>query len=151
MRPCGRASALPYLRPELAGRDLEGTVKRVGGEAVPQTEVRTGARIVRVRVVVGRKDRALLRPGMEVQVAGSTELAAKSVLASPDAIVADSSGSYAWVVEQGRARRRPVRAGLLTGAGIEIVSGLRPGEETIVGGKDDLTEGMRVAGKDRVP
>ena len=137
--------------PSFAGRELEGSVERVGGEAVPQTEVRTGARIVRVRVMVAPKDRALLRPGMEVHVSGRTELAPKSALAPPDAIVADSHGSFAWVVEKGRARRRTVRAGLLTGAGIEVVSGLLPGDRVVVGGKEDLRDGMPVEGKDRSP
>ena len=136
--------------PAYAGRELEGSVERVGGEAVPQTEVRTGARIVRVRVRIARKDRELLRPGMEVHVSGSTKLAQKAVMAPPNAIVTDAHGSFAWVVDAGRARRRTVRSGLLTGAGIQVVSGLRPGDQVVVSGKDDLTEGMSVAGKDRI-
>jgi membrane fusion protein (multidrug efflux system) len=147
--PVRQGQAVAITVPAFAGRELEGTVERVGGEAVPQTEIRTGARIVRVRVKVAKRDSSLLRPGMEVHVSGKTKLTGGSILAPPDAIVADARGSFAWVVEGGRARRKAVRSGLLTGAGMEIVNGLRAGDEVVVGGKDELTEGSAVIGKAR--
>jgi multidrug efflux system membrane fusion protein len=149
MAPVRQGQTVAVTVPAFAGRELEGTVERVGGEAVPQTEIRTGARIVRVRVSVSRRDQDLLRPGMEVHVAGRTKLSGGSVLAPADAVVADSHGSFAWVIEGGRAKRRTVRSGLLTGAGIEILSGLRSGDEVVVGGKDSLSEGAAVTGRAR--
>ncbi|HSV72966.1 MAG TPA: efflux RND transporter periplasmic adaptor subunit [Chthonomonadales bacterium] len=128
-----------------AGRALRGVVEQVGAAAIPQTEIRTGARIVRVRVaILSGSERALLKPGMEVHVAGRATLVDRAVLAPSDAIVDDHEGSSVWVVEAGAARRRAVRAGRIVGRDTEIAEGVRPGERVVVSGKEQVREGLRV-------
>lgn len=133
--------------PAYAGREFPGRVEVIGEEAVPQTEIRTGARIVRVRVSLAptpAAQRRLLRPGMEVHVRGSSAVAERTLRVPSDALVPSDGKYHAWVVENGRARRREVRTGYVSGPTTEIVSGLRAGEAVVISGKDSLREGLPV-------
>jgi multidrug efflux pump subunit AcrA (membrane-fusion protein) len=133
--------------PAFVGVDFKGRVARIGGEAVPQTEIRTGARIVRVRVSLEPTPtarQALLKPGMEVHVSGRATLADEAILVPSDALLNDAEGSYVWAVKDGQVRRRRVRPGYPNGPETQIVSGLRAGERVVVGGKEGLRDGLRV-------
>jgi len=145
LAPVRVGQAVSVTVPAYAGRPLRAVVERVGAAAVPQTEIRTGARIVRVRVaVLSPEERALLKPGMEVHVAGRATLAPRAVLAPSDAIVDDDEGAFVWVVDEGVARRRPIRAGRIVGRDTEVREGLRAGEQVVVSGKERVREGVRV-------
>lgn len=146
--------------PAYAGREFAGRVVRVGAEAIPQTEVRTGARIVRVRVSLDDTvpsprtgggagspppaERRLLKPGMEVHVSGKTTLAEQATLAPSDGLLVDTQGSYAFVVEGERVHRRRVRVGYISGPVTEILEGLQAGMRVAVSGKEGLRDGARV-------
>ena len=123
--------------PAFANRDFEGAVER------------TGARVVRVRISVAKQDRILMKPGMEVHISGKTTVSRRSLLVPPDAVNSDSGGSFAWIVDSGRCHRRVVRAGLLTGAGVEVSAGLKAGDHVIISSKDDLVDGLNVADSTR--
>jgi multidrug efflux pump subunit AcrA (membrane-fusion protein) len=50
-----------------------------------------------------------------------------------------------YVVEQGKARTRPIQIGLRTGTGlVEILSGVKGGETVVVEGSDRLADGVDV-------
>ena len=69
----------------------------------------------------------------------------QSVVAVPvDALVDQGEETFVYVVEGGRALRRPVETGILDGDQVEIVSGLDPGETVVVTGQDNLFDGARV-------
>ncbi len=52
-----------------------------------------------------------------------------------------------FVIRDGRARLRIVKTGRKIGSEVEIVSGLAPGEEIVVGGGDALVDGLPVEGE----
>ena len=129
------------------GREFSGTVERVGDEAIPQTEIRTGARIVRVRISLAPMlpvDRDLFKPGMETNIAGKTILAPNAILVPNDAILTDTTSQYVFVVDDGRTRQRRIQCGDMNGKETEILGGLRGGEIVIVSGKEGLVAGARV-------
>ena len=86
-----------------------------------------------------------LKPGFfaEVTLAGEER---KSALVIPEgAIQASERGFVTYVVEDGKAKLRPIQQGLRTGAGIvEILSGLKPGETVVTEGSDRLADGIPV-------
>jgi HlyD family secretion protein len=132
--------------PAYVGREFRGKVTRIGGEAVPQTEIRTGARIVRVRISLAPtppSERKLLKPGMEVHASGRATLLASAILLPSDALLTDDRGNYVWVMENGQVRQRRVRAGYVNGRETEIVSGLQAGETVVLNGKEGLRDGAR--------
>jgi multidrug efflux pump subunit AcrA (membrane-fusion protein) len=56
--------------------------------------------------------------------------------------------SYVFVIDGGKAVRRPVQLGRETGDRLEIVSGLKPGDALVAEQRIELAEGVRVeAGK----
>ena len=69
----------------------------------------------------------------------------QGVVAAPvDAVVNQGDETFVYVVEDDRARRRPVETGILDGSWVEIVSGLEAGETVIVTGQENLFDGARV-------
>lgn len=150
LAPVFEGQAIVVTAPAYVGREFAGKVVRIGGEAVPQTEVRTGARIVRVRVSLSPTppaERMLLKPGMEVHAAGKATLVQKTILVPSDSILTDGEGGYVWTVENGRAHRQRVRAGYVNGPETEVVTGLKGGDKVIVSDKENLAEGTAVEAK----
>lgn len=70
-----------------------------------------------------------------------TRRAARALLVPASAIASD----HVWVVQDGRAQRRGIVAGITGATYVQIVSGLRPGELVIVNPLADLSEGDRVS------
>ena len=150
LAPVYEGQAAVVTAPAYVGREFAGKVVRIGGEAVPQTEVRTGARIIRVRISLSPTPppvRFLLKPGMEVHVSGKATLAKSAILIPSDALLTDADGTYVWTVEKSKCHRRKVKMGYINGPETEIVSGLSAGEAIAVGGKEGLKEGQTVEGK----
>jgi RND family efflux transporter MFP subunit len=82
--------------------------------------------------------------GAKVRASAVTRRAENVVLVSHDALLERSGLTGAFVVEDGRARWRPVEIGLATDALAEARSGLRAGERVVTSGRSALEEGMRV-------
>jgi RND family efflux transporter MFP subunit len=108
---------------------------------------------VKVRISFDELDPRIL-PDMGVKVsflesAPDTTAAATLALVPRDAVRSEGGQSYAFVVKGGRVERRAVRAGRERGADIEIVAGLRRGEEVVVRSDGELRDGERVSLKKR--
>lgn len=133
--------------PTYAGREFAGRIERIGQEAIPQTEVRTGARIVRVRISfddLRAEERSMLKPGMEVHVTGSSVVRRRALLIPGDGVLTDHGRTYVWLVSGGRAHKRIVETGQESAERTEIVRGLKPGDAIILSGKDGMTDGRPV-------
>jgi len=118
-------------------REFTGTLYHVSEVADPATR--------QVEVLAWVKNPGDLKPGFfaEVDLPTGTR---QGVLVVPEtAIQASERGFVAFVVEDGKARVREVQIGLRTGGGgVEILSGLKPGEQVIVQGSDRLADGVPV-------
>jgi multidrug efflux system membrane fusion protein len=67
------------------------------------------------------------------------------ILIPAAALVEDSGGRGVWVVgADGAVTRRAVKVGEATGARVEILSGLEPGDRIATAGVTFLREGMKV-------
>lgn len=104
-------------------------------------------RSVRLRI-------SLPRPDMADAVVGGFARATlngtlrSGVLSVPRTAVASDEGETAvFLFEAGRARRRVVRLGRATGPRIEVLEGLRGGEQVIADGAGSLTDGQAVRPK----
>jgi RND family efflux transporter MFP subunit len=105
---------------------------------------------VLVRVAVDTADpRILSEMGGRVVFLETTEQAhaapRPAALFVPDSAVRSRGGrDVAWVVEQGRARLRPVDAGPVSAGRREVRSGLAPGDSVVLDPPPELVEGARV-------
>ncbi|MFI5314114.1 MAG: efflux RND transporter periplasmic adaptor subunit [Myxococcota bacterium] len=104
---------------------------------------------LKIEVAIPKPDELLL-PDMSVRIqflAGAEparENGPALVLAPRSAVRSDSSGSFAWVVSDGRLRRKSLRAGAERGDQLEIAEGLAGGEALVIGDAAGLSEGQRV-------
>jgi RND family efflux transporter MFP subunit len=94
-----------------------------------------------------------LKPGMFTRVEMTT-LQHKGVPVVPvEALVKERDEIFVFVINDGKAAKNPVTAGISDGVRTEIISGLEAGDEFILAGKYSLREGMSVtlAGKGGKP
>ncbi|HEY7042957.1 MAG TPA: efflux RND transporter periplasmic adaptor subunit, partial [Nocardioidaceae bacterium] len=85
-----------------------------------------------------------LRPGMFAQVDLTVSEKDEAVLVPREAVVQQDGRSVVFVVQDGRARARPVETGISSDQGIEIVSGVTPGDRVVVVGQQGLRDGSAV-------
>jgi membrane fusion protein (multidrug efflux system) len=64
-----------------------------------------------------------------------------AVVIPEDAIVPLSGSNFVWVAQDGKAARRDVILGVRTSGFVEITSGVKAGEQVVVGGQGNLFEG----------
>jgi membrane fusion protein (multidrug efflux system) len=118
------------------GRDFIGTVTGVESRIDPVS------RSVTVRAAVPNADLAL-KPGMFLNVTLARD--EHDALMVPEAaLVPEQSRQFLFVIEDGRATRREVRIGGRQPGRVEIVSGLKVGEQVIVEGTQKVREGGEV-------
>jgi multidrug efflux system membrane fusion protein len=121
----------------LGPRDFQAHIYHVGRIADPATR--------QVEVLAWVEQPGVLKPGFfaEVTLAGEQRKGAQVVPES--AIQASEQGFVTYVVEQGKAKLRPIQIGLRTGTGVvEILSGLKSGETVVTEGSDRLADGIPV-------
>jgi hypothetical protein len=106
---------------------------------------------VKVRIGFAALDPKIL-PDMGVKVsflrdapaAGQAAPAAAAVIVPKTAIRSVDGKAVVFVVNEDRAERRAVRAGLETGDQVEVLSGVRAGERVVVEGPATLKDGDKV-------
>ncbi|MEJ2686722.1 MAG: efflux RND transporter periplasmic adaptor subunit [Gammaproteobacteria bacterium] len=119
------------------GGGVRTSVSQVNAVVDPNT------RLVDVIVRLTGKQAQSFLPGMRVQ--GTLTLKARDTLAVPrSAVLHDSKGNYLFVVRAGKAHRVNVRTGLESGGLIGVRGTLQAGEQVVVQGNYELSDGMAV-------
>lgn len=140
-----RGQAAQVAFDAIANRTFAGRVTEVG--------VTSGrmATTFPVTIALGADTSGIL-PGMAASVSLEFDEASPTttVVVPSNAVGEDRAGQFVFVVEPtgaglGLARRRPVTVGALVQDGIEIRSGLAPGDWLVTAGVAQLTDGERVA------
>ena len=124
------------------GRVFSGVIARIHPAVDPVTRTAT----VEVRLKNERSEAGewLLRPGLYAE--GRIILEAKHGVVTLPADVALRRGArfLAFVVRDGKAETRELTVGARDGNTLEVVAGLRPGEQVVVMGQHRLTDGVAV-------
>lgn len=105
--------------------------------------VDTGGRAISCRAHFSNAD-AKLRPGMFVRVRLLFEQRSNVLLVPEQAIVPDTQTPFVFRVIEGKAVRTSVKTGLRRNAQVEIVEGLKAGDEVVTAGQMKLRDGMPV-------
>jgi len=105
----------------------------------------------RTIVVKGRASNPnrLLRPGMFIEARLATATRANAIVVPEDAVQPLRTANIVWAVADGKASRRVVQLGVRSQGIVEIVSGVKAGEQVVVGGLERMAEGMPVAPRQR--
>ncbi|MDR3255671.1 MAG: efflux RND transporter periplasmic adaptor subunit [Synergistaceae bacterium] len=85
-----------------------------------------------------------LRPGMFGQASIVEREFSDSLLIPDSALNSGSDGYYAFIEEDGLAKRRDVQTGIRQGNFLQITKGIEPGDRVIVFGGSHLNDGDRV-------
>jgi membrane fusion protein (multidrug efflux system) len=113
-------------------------------DAVVQDESRT-------IVVKGRAPNpgGVLKPGMFIEARLATQTRGNAVVVPEDAIQPLRTANVVWAVVDGKASRRTVQLGARAQGVVEVLDGLKAGEQVVVGGLERMGEGMAVAPRPR--
>lgn len=121
----------------IAGRDFTGTVDFV--DPVVQLPGRT----ILVKARVPNPAR-LLQPGMFIEARLVTAVRPQAVVIPEDAVVPAEGSSFVWVAADGKADRRKVTLGVRTPGFVEILDGVKAGDQVVTGGLELLAPGAPV-------
>jgi len=103
---------------------------------------------VKVRITFDELDPRIL-PNMGVKVSfleGAEDSASANLTFVPsDVVRREKDQAYAFVIKDGRVERRGIRTGRESGSDIEILAGLRSGEQVVTSSSGEIHDGSRVS------
>ena len=120
------------------GRIFFGRVAAIGSRIDAVT------RAVSVRALIDNADEAL-KPGMFLLVELGVSIRHQAVIIPEEAVVANGTQQYVFIVDEGQARQSSVELGQRMVGEVEVVSGVLAGEAIIVGGVQKVRDGASVA------
>ena len=106
--------------------------------------IEAGNRAVVLRATLDNRER-LLRPGMFARVRVTLAERADALVVPEQALMPTAEGSFVLRVEDGVARRTPVRTGVRVGTLVEIIDGLPEGAQVITAGQIKVRDGAPVS------
>lgn len=115
------------------GRTLQGKIRTIGIEADPRN------RTFPVEIEMDNPKESL-RPGMLARVTVNQGALKKQLIVPRHAIIERDTGRVVFVVEDGRARMRRIETGVSREEQVQVVSGLKFGEQLIIEGHTKLTD-----------
>ncbi|HYM33794.1 MAG TPA: efflux RND transporter periplasmic adaptor subunit, partial [Steroidobacteraceae bacterium] len=86
----------------------------------------------------------LLRPGMLVTAKIGIEHKESTLILPLEAVVTDKTGSYAYLLSDGKANKRPIKTGFKDAKEVEVLEGLTVADEVILASKLTLSNGQAV-------
>lgn len=128
----------------IAGRQFTGEVDFV--DPVVQLPGRTI--LVKARVPNGQR---LLQAGMFIEARLVTAVRPNAVVVPEEAVVPAEGSNAVWAVVDGKADRRLVTLGVRRPGFVEVTSGVKAGEQVVVGGLELLAPGAPVRPTERHP
>jgi membrane fusion protein (multidrug efflux system) len=90
-----------------------------------------------------------LKAGMFVEARLATGTRTGAIVVPEDAIQPLRTSNVVWAIVDGKATRRTVQLGARTAGVVEVLSGVKAGEQVVVGGLERMQEGMAVAARQR--
>jgi membrane fusion protein, multidrug efflux system len=112
--------------------------------------VQSAGRTILVKARVPNPDR-VLRPGMFIEARLATATRREAVVVPEDAIQPLRTANVVWAVAGGKASRRVVQLGARSQGVVEVLSGVRAGEQVVVGGLERMNEGAPLMPRPRAP
>jgi multidrug efflux pump subunit AcrA (membrane-fusion protein) len=133
-----KAGAIAEIRVDTYPDELfRGSVVQISPTVDPES------RAADVEIQVDNKDHRL-KPGMFARVSLVMQRREGILLLTKDSLLRESGTTRVFVHDSGKASLREVRLGLEGEQYVEILTGLREGDEVIVAGQYELKDGMHV-------
>jgi membrane fusion protein (multidrug efflux system) len=110
--------------------------------------VQPESRTIVVKARAPNPDEAL-KAGMFIEALLAVTTRTDAIVVPEDAVQPLRTTNVVWAVVDGVASRRIVRLGTRSHGTVEVLSGVQPGEQVVVGGLERMAEGMPVAPRPR--
>jgi RND family efflux transporter MFP subunit len=127
----------------LPGKDIKTTVRRIN-PAAQQTA--TGGTVFAVELAIEQTPLEIL-----IGMKGDAEIEVSSVGAAitipVEALFSEGGTDYVYVYEGGKLKKTEITVGATTDTEVEVVEGLKPGQEVALSGSTQYTDGMAVRPK----
>lgn len=132
-----RGQQVAFTVAALRGRTFTGTVDFV------DPVVTLPARTILIKAQVANP-RGELQPGMFVEGRLVSAVRPNAVVIPEEAVLPIQGSAIVFVVSEGRVQRRAVELGVRRPGFVEVVRGVRAGEQVVTGGLERLTDGATV-------
>ncbi len=119
------------------GQEFRGILKNI----YPHLEEKT--RTLQVEAIVPNEGQ-LLKPGLFARVTVFTGPAQDVVIVPITSLLYEGTNVKAFIVENGAALEKPLKTGQKYGEYMEVVEGLRGGEQLVIVGQNNLSPGVKV-------
>ena len=120
------------------GNEYEGKISRIN--RVAEMNV-SGTPMVNVEVHINNPDDKIII-GLDAKIEVNTHKVENAILVPVEAINADFSGDFLYVVENGIVVRKPIVCGISSDTYIEIIEGIEETDQVILSAYTNLVEGM---------
>ncbi len=128
--------AVQLMVDALPGKTFEGRIDRVA----PVVDSGSGT----FRVVCAFDGGGLLQPGMFARIRINYDQRANALVIPRSALLEDGSEPAVYTLRVDKASRIPLKLGNIDGEWVEVLGGLKEGEQVVVAGKSALREGSTV-------
>lgn len=120
-------------------KTYKGTLKSIDKIAIPNEK---GTSVIGARVHIDNPDQDIyIGVGAKVSM---TVAEGKGVLCLPNEVVNTSAdGDFVYVIKEGAVAKKPVELGVASNSMVEIVSGLKEGDQVVKDTTGSITEGMK--------
>jgi membrane fusion protein (multidrug efflux system) len=133
----GNGHSLSVTLDAYPGKTFPGRIIRIYPKLDPSTRTRL------IEASLGKD--ISLTPGLFARIKMKVETHENAVLLPPEAVLVNARGDrIAFVVQEGKAFLRRVTTGIEADRQIEIVNGVKPGEQVVVAGNEKLKDGIAV-------
>ncbi|MCK7512286.1 MAG: efflux RND transporter periplasmic adaptor subunit [Desulfobacterales bacterium] len=133
----GNGHALSVTLDAYPGKTFPGRIIRI----YPKLDPSTRTRLIEASLA---KDISLT-PGLFARIKMKVETHENAVLVPAQAVLVNAKGErMAFIVQDGKAFARKVATGIEADGLIEIISGVKPGEQIVVAGNEKLKDGTAV-------
>ena len=122
----------------LPGVTVPGRVTRVSPTIDPENGT------FKVTIAIGNSRNHKLRPGMFAVIRIRTAVRGRALLIPRQAVLGDEEDRFVYVVAKGRAERRKIVLGAVSGENVEVRAGLRHAHRVVVAGQHRLRPGAAV-------
>ena len=128
---------------DFPGKTIPGHVARIAPVAVKSTDTTSTAKQVLTTIAIDSSP-SFLKDGMTADVDILTTYIPNAVVVPNDAVIKEGAKSYVYAVENGVARKLPIRVGKVGDTQTWVASGLVPGDVIVAAKVPGLTAGKRV-------
>ncbi|MDQ7783563.1 MAG: efflux RND transporter periplasmic adaptor subunit [Desulfomonilaceae bacterium] len=119
------------------GKVFRGSISRI----YPELDRRMRTQTAEVELL----DAVKLVPGMFARLVAALRTEEGTIVVPGEAIIVTPKGDrVAYVIQEDRVQRREISTGLESKGKVQILSGLKPGEQVVVAGNEKLKDGTRV-------